>query len=110
VYRRLLTLVAAVTIFLMVLPPLFDTFDTWDKTPELPVAGHNTETTITVLALETGLGIAVAWASVVLLAWLAAHFAVPLLSLPLPAQPEARGTEYQLLLFSPPALFTSLRI
>lgn len=94
----------------MVLPPLFDTFDTWDKTPELPVAGHNTETTIAVLALETGLGIAAAWASVVLLAWLAAHFVLPLLSVRLPAQPEVRGTEYQLLLFSPPTLFTSLRI
>ena len=98
------------TILLMVLPPLFDTFDTWDKRPELPVAGHNTETTIAMMALEAGMGVAVAWASVLLLNWLAEIFAPRMVARRARARSGFRATDYLLLLYSPPWAFTSLRI
>lgn len=109
-YRRFLILVAAVTILFMVLPPLFDTFDTWDRSPEIPVAGHNTETNLVVIALEVGVGLAVAWASFLLLNWVAAWFAPRVQKTPAPAGPEVRATDYLLWLFSPPWAFASLRI
>jgi hypothetical protein len=110
VHRRFLILVAAATILLMVFPPLFDTFDTWDKTPEIPMAGHNAETNLVALALEVGVGLAVAWASVLLLNWLAAWFAPRAQKAPTPVGPQARATDYLLWLFSPPWALISLRI
>jgi len=111
VYRRLLTFIAAMTILLMVLPPLFDTFDTWDKTPEFPMVGHNTETNLVVIGMDAGLCLGVAWMAVLLLDWLVSLLAPPLRELATAApQPLSRGTEYLLLLFSPPWRLTSLRI
>lgn len=111
VFRRLLMLVAAITILLMVLPPLFDTFDTWDKGPELPVVGHNTETTIVVMSLQIGLGLAVAWGSILFLKCLGELSAAMRDVLLVPAtEARARGMDYQLLLFSPPWRLTFLRI
>ncbi len=109
-YRRFLGIVAAMAIVLMVLPPLFDTFDTWDKAPELPVVGHNTETTLMVMGLEAGMGLIVAWASVLVLNWLAVMFALRTHEASVPAQPGVRATEYLLLFFSPPRALSSLRI
>ncbi len=109
-YRRFLILVAAATILLMVLPPLFDTFDTWDRSPEIPVAGHNTETNFVVMALEVGVGLAVAWASVLLLNWVTAWFAPRVIKVPAPVWPQVRAIDYLLWLFSPPWAFASLRI
>lgn len=108
--RRLLGIIAAVTILLMVLPPLFDTFDTWDKRPEIPVSGHNTETTLYMLAVGVGMGLTVAWSAVLLLNWLAEMFAPGVLAVRAQARPGFRATEYLLLLFSPPWAFASLRI
>jgi hypothetical protein len=110
VSRRFISIFAGIIILLMVLPPLFDTFDTWDKTPEIPVVGHNTETTISVMAIEVGMGFAVAWSIVLLLRWLAEAFAPKLLDTPRPTQLGVRATDYLLLLFSPPRGLTSLRI
>lgn len=101
---------AALTIFLMVAPPLCDTFDTWDKTPELPVVGHNTETTVASMALDLGMGLAVAWTAVLLLNWLTALFAPFIEKLRTPGPPQVRATDYLLLLFSPPLEITILRI
>lgn len=110
-HRRLLTLIAATTIFLMVLPPVCNMFDKWDKGPELPLTGHDTETTLMVMAFEIGIGVAVAWSSVVLLAWLAKVLLPEMLETE-PAQVcwGGRATEYLLLLFSPPGRRLSLRI
>lgn len=109
--RRLLPLVAAMIILLMVLPPVFNAFDKWDKTPELPLAGHDTETSLMMMALEVGMGIAAAWSSVLLLAWLAAVLLAGMIEAA-SAQSLAgiRATEYLLLLFSPPWRTDSLRI
>jgi hypothetical protein len=110
VSRRLLSIVATAIIALMILPPLFDTFDTWDKTPEIPVAGHNTETTIVVMAIELGMGLVVAWASVLLANWLAAWLRPQISNAAVAARPGVRATEYLLLLFSPPWEAVTLRI
>ena len=110
VKRWILSIAAAITIALMVLPPLFDTFDTWDRHPELPLVGHNTETTVAMLAVGAGMCAAVAWASVLLLNWLAGVLGMWMQQLQMVAWPQRRATEYLLLLFSPPWAFTSLRI
>lgn len=99
------------TILLMVLPPVFDTFDTWDKQPELPMVGHNTETTLVIASANLGLCFAVAWGSVLLLSWLASLFPPLMRKLaPVSARTHACGIDYLLLLFSPPWRLTSLRI
>lgn len=104
-------LFAAFAILLMVLPPVFDTFDTWDKQPELPLAGHNTETTLVIVCANLTLGAVVAWLSVLSLNWLAslarpfrAHLAQAVL------QARACGQDHLLLLYSPPPRLASLRI
>lgn len=102
-HRRLLTLFAAATILLMVLPPLCNAFDTWDKKPEFPIAGRDTETSLMVFALEFGMGIAIAWSSVLLLAWLAKAFLPQSTARSLAGvRRGVRATDYLLLLFSPP--------
>lgn len=104
-------LFGAMTIFLMVLPPLFDTFDNWDTKPELPVVGHNVETTVVVVSVDLSLCFVVAWVSTLLLKWLLALFSQFAHNLaPVSIQPNAYGIEYLLLLFSPPWRLTSLRI
>lgn len=109
--RRLLALVATTIVLLIALPPVLNAFDTWDKTPELPIVGHDTETTLMVMALEAGMGIAVAWASVRLLDWLAAAFLPGLVEAePVLTLCGIRATDYLLLLFSPPWRTVSLRI
>lgn len=109
--RRLLTLVAATIILLMVLPPVFNVFDSWDKAPEFPLTGHDTETTLMWMALEIGMGVAVAWSSVLLLAWLAEVLLPGALGIaPTPSRPCFCATEYLLLLFSPPWRDVTLRI
>lgn len=109
--RRLLGVAAAIIIMLMVLPPVFNLFDTWDKRPELPLMGHDTETTLSMMALEVGMGIAVAWGSVCLLAWLAMVRLVTLFeTAPDLALRGIRATEYLLRLYSPPWRIVSLRI
>lgn len=103
---------AATIILMMVLPSVFNTFDKWDKGPELPLVGHDTETTLMMAALDFGLGMAVAWSAVHLLAWLAVVLlAAGFFQVALPR--VAHGvcaTEYLLLLFSPPWRVVSLRI
>ena len=108
--RRFLILVAAAAILLMVFPPVFDAFDKWDRTPEIPIAGHNTETDFVVLALEVGLGMAVAWAATLLVNWLAAWFAPRAQKALVPTRPQVCAIDYLLWLFSPPWAFASLRI
>lgn len=108
--RRVLGIIATVTILLMALPPVFDAFDKWDRTPEIPVSGHNTETTLAMMAVGVGMGLTVAWSAVLLLNWLAAMFATPMLAPRAQARPGVRATDYLLLLFSPPWAFASLRI
>lgn len=108
--RRVLGIIAAASILLMVLPPLLDTFDTWDRTPEIPVSGHNTETTLSMMAVGVGMGLTAAWSAVLLLNWLAAMFAPRMLRARAQARPGFHATDYLLLLFSPPWTFTSLRI
>lgn len=110
-YRRLLAVAAATIIMLMVLPPVFNAFDTWDKKPELPLAGHDTETTVSMMAVEVGMGIAVAWGSVCLLAWLATALLSGFFEItPARMARGVRATEYLLLLYSPPWRTVSLRI
>lgn len=108
--RGILGIIAAVTILLMVLPPLLDTFDKWDRTPEIPVSGHNSETTLTMLAVGVGMGLTVAWSAVLLLNWLAEMLAPRMLEVRAAVRPGFPATEYLLLLFSPPWAFASLRI
>ena len=109
--RHLLHLVVAAAILLMFLPPVFDTFDSWDRRPEIPVAGHNTETTLVLVSADLGLCAVVAWTALRFLDWLVALFAPYLLQIfPAPFRPLARATDYLLLLFSPPAPPLSLRI
>lgn len=109
-YRRFLICVAAAAILLMVVPSMLETFDTWDKTPEIPVAGSDTETTLVVIGAAVGMFLGVAWLSVLLMNWLASLFE-PLLPEPAPAtQPHSYGALYLRLLFSPPLSLTSLRI
>lgn len=109
--RRLLTFVTASIILMMALPPVFNAFDTWDKGPELPLVGHDTETTLMMIAVDVGLGMAVAWSSICLLSWLAAVLLPGMIEpAPVHARPGVRATEYLLLLFSPPWPMVSLRI
>lgn len=109
--RRLLALVTASIILMMVLPPVFNTFDKWDKGPELPLVGHDTETTLMMAALEVGLGVAVAWGLARLLAWLVAVLSPwTIEAVPVHARRGVRATEYLLLVFSPPWPIVSLRI
>lgn len=108
--RRFFGIVIFAAIFLMVVPPLFNTIDTWDKRPEFPAAGHDTETSISMLSIEIGMCLTVAWASVLLLNWLASMFVPRTEGVRTPRQPGVRATEYLLLLFSPPWAFTTLRI
>ena len=108
--RRLLGIFAAIAILLMALPPLFDTFDHWDKRPELPMVGHNTETTVAMVAVGIGMSVTVAWAVVLLFQWLASFLAPRTLKALVPVRPGVRATDYLLLLFSPPWAFTALRI
>jgi len=109
--RRLLPFVTVSMILMMVLPPVFNTFDVWDKGPELPLVGHDTETTLMMAALDIGLGMAVAWGSGRLLAWLAAELLLwKIEAAPVHAHRGVRATEYLLLLFSPPWRIASLRI
>ena len=110
-HRRLLALITTAIVFLIVVPPVLNAFDRWDKTPELPMVGHDTETTLMVMALEAGMGLAVAWAALRLLDWLAA--AVPVATIrisPARIRLGVRATAYLLLLFSPPWRAVSLRI
>jgi hypothetical protein len=110
-HRRLLAFFAATTILLMVLPPVCNLFDKWDKGPELPLTGHDTETTLMAMAFEAGMGMAVAWSSVLLLAWLSRVFLPGAIESALvPVVWGGRATEYLLLLFSPPWRILPLRI
>lgn len=104
--------VMAITILLMVLPPLLQTFDTWDRKPEIPVAGHDTEATLVELGFEAGLCLAVAWVSITVLNCLAVILASVADALAPAAAVVARalGIDYLLLLFSPPWRLTYLRI
>lgn len=108
--RRLLSIVATAIIALMVLPPVFDTFDHWDKTPEIPVVGHNTETTVVAIASDLAIGLVVAWASVLLATWLGAWLMPRIAKAPVVAKRGVRATDYLLLLFSPPWETVTLRI
>jgi hypothetical protein len=86
--------------------------DKWDKGPELPLVGHDTETTLMMAAVDVGLGVAAAWSSVCLLAWLAAMLLLGMIEAAASAH-AYRGvcaTEYLLMLFSPPWRIVSLRI
>jgi hypothetical protein len=105
-----LRIIAGTAVLLMVVPPLFDTFDTWDKTPEIPLVGHNTETTIAMMAVGFGMCAVVAWTSVLLLQWLASMLAPRALKALAPIQPGVRASDYLMLLYSPPWAFTTLRI
>lgn len=110
--RRLLTIVTASMILMMVLPPVFNVVDRWDKGPELPLVGHDTETTLMMAAVDVGLGAAVAWSTVCLLDRLAAVLLLGMIETGTPARAH-RGlcaTEYLLMLFSPPWRIVSLRI
>ena len=110
-HRRLLSLVTAALILTMILPPVCNTFDKWDKGHELPLSGHDAETTLMVMAFEMGLGIAAAWGSVLLLTWLAAVLLPGFLLTPAAlVRCGIRATEYLLLLFSPPWRVIALRI
>jgi len=111
VYRHVIHFVATVAVLLMVLPPVLDTFDTWDKRPELPMVGRNTETNIVVCTADLAMCMVVAGSSICLLQWLVTLFAPYLQQIfSAPHGPEVRATEYLLLLFSPPWRVVSLRI
>jgi hypothetical protein len=110
-HRRLFAVFAATIILLMVVPPVCNSFDKWDKGPELPLAGRDTETTLSIVALEVGMGLAVAWGSIFLLNWLAAvhsRLTTETASLLIPC--GIRATDYLLLLFSPPWQSLPIRI
>ena len=110
-YRHVVHFVATLAVLLMVLPPVLDTFDTWDKRPELPIVGRNTETNIVVFTADLAMCMVVAWASICLMQWLVTLLARCLLQIfSAPPRPEVRATEYLLLLFSPPWRVVSLRI
>ena len=109
--RRLRHLVAAMAILLMVVPPLFDTFDTWDKGPELPVIGHNTETNVVLATASLGICFAVISAGILVFNGLAALLEASIeVSTPMAPLARARSTDYLLLLYSPPWRLSSLRI
>ncbi len=110
--RRLLTMVTVSMILMMVLPPVFNVVDKWDKGPELPLVGHDTETTLMMAAVDVGLGVAVARSSVCLLGWLAAVLLLGMIETGAPVREHrgVRATEYLLMLFSPPWRIVSLRI
>ncbi len=110
-HRRLLALVATAIVLLIAVPPVLNAFDSWDKSPELPMVGHDTETTLMVMALEAGMGVAVAWASVKLFGWLVAAILPGVVeTAPARVRLGIRATAYLLLLFSPPWQAVSLRI
>lgn len=101
----------ATIILMMVLPAVCNIFDKWDKGPELPLVGHDTETTLMVMAFEAGMSVAVAWSSVLLLTWLAALLSLGIIDIvSVQASRGVRATEYLLLLFSPPWPALPLRI
>lgn len=109
--RRLRNLVAAFAIALMVFPPLFDTFDSWDKGVELPFIGHNTETNIVIATAELGICFVVAVASVLFFSWVATFFkSFAAAFAPAIREPHKHATDYLLLLYSPPWHTTALRI
>lgn len=110
-YRHFVHLVAGLAVLLMIVPPVCDTFDRWDRRPEMPMVGHNTETTVVVFTADLGLCMVVAWASIQLMQWLVAVFAPYILIVVRSSfGPLMRATDYFLLLFSPPWRQISLRI
>lgn len=111
-HRRALIFVVVAAIFMMVLPHVLEIFDTWDKRPEIPVAGHDTESTLMEVGFAAGACIGIAWLCASLTTF-AAKILLPLLFSPEPefaVQPFQTATDYLKLLFSPPVSPPVLRI
>lgn len=91
----------------MTISQLSELFDRWDTIADV---GHDTEFMLIVIGMCIGLSLLLALL-VVQLVRAVFLFLMRLLRGASPAaQPHSYGTEYLLLLFSPPLSFTSLRI
>lgn len=107
VNRRFHTFVSVAAILLIAVSQMCELCDRWDTIADF---GHDSEFMFIVIGMCIGLCILLALL-IVKLARIFFSLVMRLLrSASPPAQPHSYGTDYLLLLFSPPLSFTSLRI
>jgi len=107
VNRRFHTFVSVAAILLMAISQLCELFDRWDSIADV---GHDSEFMFIVIGMCIALCLLLALL-IIQLSKIVFSLLMRLLRGVSPAiQPHSYGTDYLLLLFSPPLSFTSLRI
>ena len=107
VNRRFHTLVSVAAILLIAVSQMCELLDRWDTIADV---GHDSEFMFIVIGMCIALSLLLALLIVKLAGIFFSLVARLLLGVSPPAQPHSYGTDYLLLLFSPPLSFTSLRI
>jgi uncharacterized membrane protein len=107
VNRRFHTIVSVAAMLLMAFSQLSELLDRWDTIADI---GHDSEFMFIVIGMCIALCILLAMLIVKLARIVFSFVMRPLRSNWPAAQPHSYGTEYLLLLFSPPLSLTSLRI
>ncbi len=107
VNRRFQTLVSVAAILLIAVSQMCELFDRWDTIADI---GHDSEFMFILIGMCIALSLLLALLIVKLARIFFSLVARLLLGVSPPAQPHSYGTDYLLLLFSPPLSFTSLRI
>lgn len=105
--RRFHTFVAVAAILLMAISQMCELFDRFDTIADV---GHDTEFMLIVIGMCIGLCLLLAWLMVQLVRTVFSLIMWLLRGASPGAQPHSFGTEYLLLLFSPPWQTTTLRI
>ena len=107
VNRRFHTFVSVAAILLIAVSQMCELLDRWDTIADI---GHDSEFMFIVIGMCIALCVLLALLIVRLARIFFSLVARLLLGVSPPAQPHSYGTDYLLLLFSPPMSFTSLRI
>ena len=107
VNRRFLTFVSVTAILLIAVSQMCELFDRWDSIADV---GHDSEFMFIVIGMCIAMCVLLALLIVKLARIFFSLVARLLRGVSPPAQPHTYGTDYLLLLFSPPLSFTSLRI
>ena len=107
VNRRFHTFVSVAAILLIAVSQMCELFDRWDSIADI---GHDSEFMFIVIGMCIAMCVLLALLIVKLARIFFSLVARLLRGVSPPAQPHTYGTDYLLLLFSPPLSFTSLRI